>query len=253
MKVRVLGCGMSAGVPSLQDGWGSCNPDNPKNKRSRSSILLEKDGFHLLIDASPEVRLQLIDAGYPKIDAVLLTHMHADHVGGMDDLRCFTWEKSLPVFINKQEIKEFKYRLNYVFEVSENNKEFVPKFDLFPIEKEKKFQIGPFSIYPITQNHGPCESLGVRIGNFSYNTDVIKLQEDGFESLKGIETLILGCSSTKKTKKHLDLKTAIQWIERIKPKKAYLTHMGADMDYETLKRILPPHIEPAYDGLEFEV
>lgn len=251
MKVRILGCGMSAGVPSLQDGWGICDPDNPKNRRSRSSILLEKDGFHLLVDAAPEIRLQLIDADYPKIDAVLLTHMHADHVGGMDDLRCFTWEKALPVFINKREIKEFKYRLNYVFEVPENNKEFVPKFDLSPIEPNADFDIGPFSIHPIPQKHGPSESLGIRIGEFSYNTDVTELSEQGFEDLKGLKVLILGCSSTKKTKKHLDLETAIHWIERIKPEKAYLTHMGAEMDYDTLTKELPEYITLAYDGLEF--
>ena len=156
MKVRVLGCGISGGVPSLQDGWGICDPNNPKNRRSRSSILLEKEGFRLLVDASPEVRLQLIEAGYPKIDAVLLTHMHADHVGGMDDLRCFTWEKPLPVFINEKEIKEFKYRMRYVFEVPENNREFVPKFDLFPVKKNSCFQIGPFHIQAREMGYGGC-------------------------------------------------------------------------------------------------
>lgn len=256
MKIRILGCGPSHGVPSLSRGFGNCNPNEPKNIRSRTSALVMTDaGENILIDTSPEVRLQLIKANMTKIDAIIYTHSHYDHMAGANDYAGFLFDqnKKLPIYLTKHDYEEIKAHLNYLFR-SDN----VP-FEINIIEPYKPFKIGKTTILPILQYHGKQLSMGYRIGNMAYSTDFHLLEEKGLDLLEGIHTWILGVVSTEKPKdiqdkqKHLYLEDAINLIKKISPKKAYLTHMGQKMDYETLCEILPSNVKPCYDGLIIEV
>ncbi len=258
MKVRVLGCGPSGGVPSLFFGFGHCNPNNPKNQRTRCAILIETDDHkNILIDTDPEIRTQLLKAGSPKIDAILYTHCHYDHMGGANDLAALMIYKGtkVPVYLQQSDADIFKQKLYYVFEGSFIEK---PIFDVHVIEPYKPFYIGNNEIIPIKQNHGPngnetTISIGYRIGNFAYSTDVKEMEEKGFNLLKNLDTWMLGVVTTYENNKHVHLSQALEWIDSLKPKKTFLTHMGERMDYDMLCENLPNNIRPAYDELEFIV
>ena len=256
MKVRILGCGPSNGVPSLSRGFGKCDPNNPKNIRTRTSALVTtNDHFNILIDTDPEIRLQLLKAGNPKIDAIFFTHVHYDHMGGANDLSAYLLDKQdkIPVFLTEDTASYFKGQLSYLFS---NNS---APFELNIIKPHEPFFIKNTKITPIKQYHGNLTSMGFRIGDFAYSTDVKSMDFEGFELLKGIKTWVLGVVSPKRdpnkpeSKKHIYLDEALRWIEQIQPERAYITHMGQRMDYESLCQALPSHIRPVYDGFEFEI
>lgn len=252
MKVRILGCGPSNGVPSLSRGYGLCNPNNPKNNRTRSSILVETDNKkNILIDTAPEVRLQLIKAGNPHIDAVFYTHSHYDHMGGADDLRSllFDTNTSLPIYLTKEDAEHFKSLLIYLFKSNEQH----PIFNINLIDYYKEFSLEKSHIVPIKQYHGADISVGYRIKDFAYSTDVKSMDEEGFKQLKGIKTWVLGVVTPRENHKHINLDEALKWIEYIQPERVFLTHMGQRMDYDTLCQTLPQNIKPVYDGLEIEL
>lgn len=249
MKVTILGCGPSYGVPSLERGFGMCDPDNPKNVRTRSAILIETEQTTLLIDSGPEIRLQLIRAGTPKPDAVLYTHNHFDHMSGANDLRTLAVAKGgLNVWLTQKDETAFRESFPYFFQDPSAN-----PFILGRVTPYREFRVNEMKIMPILQYHGETTSVGYRIGNFAYSTDVKYMEEQGFELLKGIDTWVLGVVTRNENHKHIHLQTAFEWIERIKPRRVYLTHLGQRMDYETLCRELPDFIRPAYDGLSFDV
>ncbi len=253
MKVTILGCGSSAGVPNLYRQYGDCDPNNPKNNRCRTSLLLEKDGFNLLFDTPPEIRLELQKAGFPDIHSLVFTHMHADHTAGINDLKTFGYIRPLTAYLSEADLEEFYRRFNYLITGEKELDMFTKGFDLHPIKVNETVEIGPFSVHFLDQQHGAGHSLGFRIGNFAYSTDVNEMPEETFSALAGIDTWVLGCVSVKENGKHLHLAKALKWIERIKPRRVYLTHMGTTMDYETLCKILPDFVRPAHDGLSFEV
>jgi len=249
MKITVLGCGSSSGVPALKYGWGDCNENNPKNRRSRSSIVIEDGNTVLLIDMSPDLRQQLLDYGSTKIDAVILTHAHYDHMSGINELRpiFFGQKKLLPIYATEHDLSVIKKAFFYLLE--ENDQEiYKPYIELFSIKE--KFQIGGISGICFEQDHGFSKSLGIRIGNFAYCTDVVSFSDDNFEKLKGIDIWIVDCLSMKKVKPtHANLKMVLEWVKTINPKHTFLTHMGGTMDYDNLIKILPKNIKPAYDGM----
>lgn len=258
MKVRILGCGPSNGIPSLSRGFGLCNPHNPKNIRTRSAILIETDDKkRILIDSDPEIRLQLLTAGSPKIDAVLYTHAHYDHMGGADDLRSYVQDKneSLPIYLTQHNSYHFKELLRYLFK--NDNQHHL--FDLHIIEPYKPFQIGNNEIIPIKQYHGLNKtddndlSIGYRINSFAYSTDVKEMEPQGFELLQNLDTWVLGVVTTRENNKHIHLPVALEWIKYLNPRQTYLTHMGLRMDYDMLCQQLPDSIRPCYDGLEFDI
>ena len=253
MKGIILGCGSSAGVPNLYKQYGNCDPKNPKNNRCRTALLLEKEGFHLLFDTPPEIRLELKNAGFPPIHSLVFTHLHADHTAGINDLKAFADEKPLPVYLNATDENNFHRRFYYLISDDKEMDKYSHGFNLNPVYPMQEIKIGPFTLLPLLQKHGEGQSLGFRIDNFAYSTDLNAMQDDTFEALKGIDTWVLGCVSGKENNKHLYLAKALQWIDIIRPRRVYLTHMGTTMDYATLCKELPPHVRPGYDGMTFDV
>jgi phosphoribosyl 1,2-cyclic phosphate phosphodiesterase len=256
MKVTVLGCGPSSGVPLVTGNWGDCNPDNPKNSRSRPSILVEQDEFRLLIDTSPDLRMQLLRNSVKSVDAVLYTHEHADHVMGIDDLRGMWRQRGqlIDVFGPADVLQALKNRFGYLF------KDVQDPFDLYkaifdPHDLEGPFSIGPFeSIVPVEQDHGICTSWGYRFVKFAYSTDVVAFDEAAFEALAGIDTWIVDClRDGEKHPTHANLATTLSWVRRLGVRHTILTHMNFQSDYDAMCAACPDGVEPAYDGMVIEV
>ena len=247
MKVIILGCGASYGVPSLVKGFGLCNPQNPKNIRYRSSILIEEQGKNILIDTPPEIRLELLRANIKKIDALLYTHCHYDHMAGAEDVRNLTCKQDqiLDIYATKKDLSVFKNQMKFVFRKQKN----AASISLNPIKIYKPFDVKGISILPIKQYHGSITSVGYRIGNFAYSTDVKYMDKKGFDLLKGIDTWVLECTTNKETSGHVSLEDVLDWIAYIHPKKAYLTHLGCEWDYDKLSKKLPKNVMPVYDGM----
>ena len=256
MKVTVLGCGPSSGVPTITGDWGNCDPQNPKNRRRRSSILLEKDGFNVLIDTSPDLREQLIDAECRQIDAVLYTHEHADHVMGIDDLLGIQRHmgRNIDAYAETPVLEQLQLRFGYLFEGIQDPEDLYRPI-LTPHEiPNEPFDVGPFRFKAIQQDHGICSSLGFRVDNFAYSTDVVRLSDQALSTLEGVETWIVdSLRDGGEHPTHANVDTTLSWISRVGPKRAYLTHMNFQADYETLLKRLPEGVEPSYDSLVLEV
>lgn len=253
LKVTVLGCGGSGGVPYTGNFWGDCDPTNPKNRRTRPSILLQKGETSLLIDTGPELREQLnrVTEWNGHLDAVFYTHFHADHVAGIDDLRAIRYrmDKEIDIYSDSNTLDILQDRFEYVFKGGGEHY----KALLNPHLIEKSSKIGDIDFQCFNQPHGDIETLGFRFGDFAYTTDIADLTDEVFEALKGVKTWICGAVGRAHHKLHADPETVCQWAERIQPERVYLTHMNAFIDYDRLCKDLPEHIRPAYDGLELYI
>lgn len=252
LKITVLGCGASVGVPSLKYGWGDCDPSNSKNYRLRSSLMVQNNDTSLLIDMSPDLRQQLLNFGNVKLDGVFITHEHYDHVSGINELRpiFFGTNKKVEIYSAPNVIKNLRRMFFYLFEDSGID---VYKPYVSTNEVLKKFSIGTLNCECFEQSHGYMKSLGIRIGNFAYSTDVIEFSEESFKKLYGLDTWIVGCLSYERKTTHADLETVLQWVKKLNPKRTFLTHMGGLMDYDSLLKKLPSNIFPLYDGMEIIV
>ncbi len=254
MIVTVLGCGGSGGVPMLGNVWGDCDPANPKNTRLRTSILVEDGDTVLLVDTTPDVRAQLLREKVNKINAVLYTHAHADHCHGIDDMRAMNWHMGAPIDIYGDAacIKTLTERFPYIFSPTREVARYY-KPALVPHLIDGPLEFPPLTVSPFRQDHGYMESLGFRIGNFAYTTDCKTMPEESFEALKDLDVWLVDCARIKPHPTHAHLEQTLEWIGRVKPKQAYLTHMGCELDYEALCRQLPAHVRPAHDGLKLNV
>jgi phosphoribosyl 1,2-cyclic phosphate phosphodiesterase len=254
MRVTILGCGASGGVPLITGEWGACDPTNPKNRRRRASIAVETNQTTLLVDTSPDLREQCLSNGIQKIDAALYTHDHADHTQGLDDLRPFihAQKKPIPLYGDIETLNDLKDRFSYAFPIAENPPEIYRPFVSAHII-EGPFVVGDITVTPFLQGHGYSMSLGFRFGKMAYSTDVLTLDEAAFQALEGIDVWIVDCLAMDPRPTHTHLSQTLEWIERVKPRRAYLTHMSHHLDYETLARLLPPGVAPAYDGMVIEV
>lgn len=254
MKATILGCGAAGGVPTISRGWGACDPANPKNRRRRPSIMVEADETRVLVDTSPDCREQLLDAGVRHLDGVLFTHDHADHMHGIDDLREVNraMAKALPILAVAEVLDSIRQRFPYVLgEVGDGQTIYKPM--LLPQVIDGPFRVGALAVTPIDQDHGYCRTTGFRFGALAYSTDLVDLPEAGFAVLAGIDTWIVGCLTYDPHPTHAHLAKVLEWIERVRPRRAILTHMTAGMDYETLRKRLPGNVEPAWDGMVVDV
>jgi phosphoribosyl 1,2-cyclic phosphate phosphodiesterase len=254
MKVTVLGCGPSTGVPAIGPDWGACDPNDPRNRRRRASILIESRGKMVLIDTSPDLREQLLDAGVGRIDAVILTHAHADHLHGIDDLRGVNrlMRQAIPLYASAASLAEIKQRFGYALEpVPAGGMFFKPT--VTPHVIDGPFAAAGLPVTPFEQDHGYSKTLGFRIGGFGYSTDVAELDEAAFAALAGIELWVVDCLRYEPHPTHSHVAKTLEWIDRVKPKRTILTHLDRPLDYTELAAQLPPGVEPGYDGLVAEV
>jgi phosphoribosyl 1,2-cyclic phosphate phosphodiesterase len=246
VKITFLGTGTSHGIPMIGCSCDVCVSENPKNKRTRCSVWIEEQDTSILIDTATDFRTQALREGIHDIDAVLLTHAHADHVHGLDDIRAFTYRHPIPVYGNAPTIDEVTQRFAYIFtETQEGGGK--PKIDLHTVSRP--FHVGPVRIVPVPITHGELSILGFRIGDFVYLTDCSGIPEESYAYLQNIDVAVIGALRYRPHETHYSVSQAVAEIEKISPRRAYLTHLCHRLEHETLLRELPRHIRPAWDGL----
>ncbi len=258
LTLTILGCGSSAGVPRPALGWGRCDPNNPRNRRRRCSLLVEQksdDGLtRIVIDTSPDLREQLIDANVDHLDAVFLTHEHADQTHGIDDLRSVMLHqrRRIPTYFNQSTAKDIMARFSYCF-ISPEGSDYPPILDRHSIEAGESRTIagkgGAVTLSAFNVQHGNIPSLGYRIGNAAYMPDVSDIPGESWRSLENLELWIIDGLRYAGHPSHFSVNDALAWIERFKPRRAVITNMHSDLDYEVLRQSLPANVVPAYDGM----
>ena len=261
LTFTILGCGSSMGVPRVALGWGACDPNNPKNRRRRCSLLVERGErqgprTRVLVDCAPDLREQLLEAEVDWLDGVLITHEHADHTHGIDDLRPLFINKRrrLDVFLDEPTSRAMHARFGYCFMTP-------PGSEYPPILNEHRLvpghpvtingQGGPIEVLPVLQEHGDIASLGFRFGDVAYSADIKGLPDESLAFMTGLHVWIVDALRRPPHPSHFNLDEALEWIARIKPKRAILTNLHSDLDYEALRARLPSHVAPAFDGMQF--
>src|ERR1700756_4609119 len=259
LSLTILGCGSSAGVPRPALGWGACDPRNPKNRRRRCSLLVERSGdrgvTRIVIDTSPDLREQLIDTHVDHIDAVYLTHEHADQTHGIDDLRSVVLHqrRRIPVYFNQSTAKDIMARFSYCF-IAPEGSDYPPILTRHSIEAGESRTIegkgGPLTLSAFLVQHGNTPALGYRIGDAAYTPDLSDIPRESWPALENLELWIVDGLRYTTHSSHFSVDDALSWIDRFKPKRAVITNMHSDLDYEVLRKRLPEGVIPAYDGMK---
>lgn len=262
LRFTILGCGPSTGVPRIGNDWGACDPSNPKNRRRRCSLLVERIGVEgrtvVLVDTSPDLREQLLDAGVGALDAVLYTHDHADHTHGIDDLRmvAYAMGRRVDVYSNEHTINTLRQRFDYCFETPPGSS-YPPILRAHELLLTRPLEIdgrgGRIEVRPFRQLHGDIESLGFRFGALAYSSDLHGVPDESLPLLQNLDVWIVDALRYRPHPSHFSLEEALEWIARLQPKQAILTHLHIDLDYETLRANLPANVVPAYDGMVIEL
>ncbi len=252
MKVTFLGTGTSYGVPMIGCECRVCTSDNPKNARTRSSVLISEGDYRVLIDAATELRIQCLKNKVKDLDAVLLTHSHADHVLGFDDLRHFNRRRksSIPVYGSQDTINSVSQMFSYAFsDVPSNGSK--PKVSLMPIDG--KLNLSGIEVIPVEVMHGQEKVTAYRFDKLAYVTDVSQIPQESVDKLQGLDLLIIAALRNIPHEKHFSIEQAISVVSRLKPKQTFFTHIAHEIDHEETDKTLPPGIQLAYDGLAIEV
>ncbi len=260
MRVTVLGCGGSTGVPAIggADGagdWGACDPAEDRNRRTRASIVIQSaSGERLLVDTAPDMRSQFLQARVPSIDAVLFTHAHADHITGLDDVRVLNRivDRPLDAFGTPRTLAELAERFPYAFRPWQPPGFFRPVLVQHAVQPGETLRTAGLEIALFDQDHGFTRSLGLRVGGFGYSTDVVELDDAAFAALAGVDTWLVSCFQRPRHTTHANLERVLQWVARLRPRRTVLTHMGIDLDWAWMKAHLPPGVEAAFDGMVIE-
>jgi len=261
MKITILGCGGSAGVPHVggDDGggdWGACDPSEARNRRTRSAIVIEGDsGERLLVDTPPDLRTQLLACRIGQVDAVLFTHAHADHITGLDELRILNRvvDRPLDAFATEPVLEELRRRFDYAFRPWKPSGFFRPVLTPQAVAPGDRVETCGLDLTVFRQDHRVVETLGLRAGGFAYSTDVVALDEPAFAALAGVDTWLVGCFQRTPHSTHAHVDLVLSWSRRLKVRRTVLTHMGIDLDWSWLRRNLPPGAEPAQDGQTLEI
>jgi phosphoribosyl 1,2-cyclic phosphate phosphodiesterase len=261
LRITILGCGASTGVPRVGGDWGACDPANPKNRRRRSSILAERIGpkgtTSVLIDTSPDLREQALSAGITRLDGVIYTHDHADHTHGIDDLRilCYMQKKRMPIWGDPRTIRLLKQRFDYCF-VTPHGSVYPPILEANVVEHHAPVTIsgpgGDLTFQPFRQIHGNIDTLGLKVGGVVYSCDLNDIPEESLPYLEDLDAWLLNSLRYTGHPSHLSVDKAVSWIERMAPKLGVLTHLHIEIDYAGLAAKLPAGIVPAYDGMVLE-
>ncbi|MGC6531077.1 MAG: MBL fold metallo-hydrolase [Candidatus Puniceispirillaceae bacterium] len=255
LTITILGCGTSVGVPALgRAGWGACDPTNSKNRRMRCALLVQTSTTTILVDAGPDIRNQLLPHQLSKIDALLITHTHSDHIAGLDDVRTYYWPDriKIPVYATAHHGSDIVTRFPYLFTKLETSPSyFEPPLDMHDIAAGQSLQIGDVTIDIMHQDHGNATSLGFLFnGVCGYSTDVVDMPDENFEKLSGVDLWIVEALREQTHQAHSHLAQTLDWISRVQPKQAYLTHLGLESDYDEVEKMTPSHVSPAFDGLQ---
>lgn len=258
LSLTILGCGSSAGVPRPALGWGDCDPSNPRNRRRRCSVLVERRSeagvTRILVDTSPDLREQLIDAEVDRLDAVLFTHEHADQTHGIDDLRslAIAQRARMPVYLNESTASHLLVRFGYCFQTPPGS-DYPAILERRSIEAGESVEIvgkgGALSVTAFLLQHGNIQTLGFRFGNLAYTPDVNDIPPESFGALSGLDVWVIDGLRYTPHPSHFSVDDALDWIAQFKPRRAVITNMTADLDYGALAKRLPADVEPAYDGM----
>jgi phosphoribosyl 1,2-cyclic phosphate phosphodiesterase len=262
LRFTILGCGSSPGVPRIDGNWGVCDPANPRNRRRRCTMLVERFAgtkrTAVLVDTGPDLREQILDVGLDWLDGVLYTHDHADHTHGIDDLRILAYRgrRKIDLYFDGVTGAILQRRFDYCF-VTPQGSSYPPIVKAHTIHPGEAVVVdgpgGPIEAMPFLQHHGDIDSLGFRFGGLAYSSDVHDLPEGSLAFLADLDIWIVDALRYRPHPSHFSVEQALGWIERVRPKRAILTHMHMDLDYDTLCRDLPEGVEPAYDGMRFEL
>ncbi|EHH68498.1 PhnP protein [Gluconobacter morbifer G707] len=248
---------MIGGGEGLQTGiWGSCDPQEPRNRRTRTSAVLESEnGFRLLVDSGPDFRHQMLACGLSHVHGVIYTHAHGDHIGGLDELRAVNRviESPLPLFAAQDVMDELRLRYAYAFAPWKGPDFYRPVFDETIVRAGDVIPLPEMTLRLFEQQHGRITSLGIRVDDFAYSTDVDTLSEDGLMALTGIRTWVVDCFQHEPHPAHAWVQRVLEWRDRIGCPRTILTHMGPEMDYRMLCQTLPADVEPAYDGMVLDL
>lgn len=263
IRFTILGCGSSPGTPRINGDWGACDPSEPKNRRSRASFLVERIGAdgartRVVVDTGPDFRQQMIAAGGGSLDAVLYTHPHADHIHGIDDLRTFVLNRRrlMDIYANRFTLDRLYDTFGYCFERPAGSS-YPPILQAHEIAVGDMVNVagegGAIGFEVLEQTHGDIVSLGFRIGSVAYCSDVSAFPDRTAERLYGLDVLVIDALQYRTHPSHFSLGEALEWIERLAPRRAILTHMHIPLDYDAVMRETPDNVEPGYDGLVFEM
>jgi phosphoribosyl 1,2-cyclic phosphate phosphodiesterase len=258
-QITILGCGSSGGVPRVGGDWGACDPNNPKNRRRRCSILVERlagdERTVVLVDTSPDLREQLLTTGTKRLDGILITHAHADHVHGIDDVRplVIKMKRRIGAYMDAPTSELVRSRFDYIFETPAGSN-YPPLLDPFPLEDGVTCAIqgpgGVIEALPFRLEHGDMDALGFRFGDVAYTPDLNAVPEASLDALRDLDIWIIDALRYTRHPSHLTVEEALALIRDLKPKRAILTNLHTDLDFERLRAELPKGVEPAYDGMQ---